>query len=73
MTADGPVLHLFPTGNPDNGVVDIQYDSRRQTLWACDGDTILFRKEGVWSQITPQEGLPGSPCLAIAITSARDL
>jgi ligand-binding sensor domain-containing protein len=45
------------------------YDQARRTLWACDGNDLLFHKNGNWGRIASKDGLPSLRCGAIAIQS----
>jgi ligand-binding sensor domain-containing protein len=49
------------------------YDQARRTLWACDGNDLLFHKNGSWGRIASNNGLPSLRCGAIAIQSNGDL
>jgi len=51
----------------------IRYDESRKTLWACNDDKILFRRDGVWGEITQKDGLPNQDCSAIGIGGNGDL
>jgi hypothetical protein len=42
---------------PNDPVLDLQYDSPHDTLWACDGKQVIFRKNGAWRHITQKDGV----------------
>jgi ligand-binding sensor domain-containing protein len=69
----GKELTLHPENVPKRHISDIQYDSARDTLWACDGNDVVFRKDGAWGGITKKEGLLDLACAAIGIQGNGDL
>lgn len=52
---------------------NLAYDQARQTLWACDGNDLLFHKNASWGRIASKDGLPGLRCGGIAIQANGDL
>ena len=58
---------------PDDQIFDFQYESPRDTLWACDGKQVVFRKNGVWGHITQKDGLLDFRCSSIGIEENGDL
>jgi hypothetical protein len=58
---------------PQHGVPDMEYDSARDILWACDGNELFFRKHGTWGKITHKDGLPDAGCARIGIEENGDL
>jgi ligand-binding sensor domain-containing protein len=69
----GNNLVLHPENVPKQSVPDIQYDSARDILWACDGNNVLFRKNGVWGKITSKDGLLDQRCFRIGIEGTGDV
>lgn len=69
----GKDLVLAPQNVPRQSVPDIQYDSTRDILWACDGNNVLFRKDGVWGKITRNDGLLDLRCFRLGIEADGDV
>jgi len=57
---------------PDS-IMDLQYDSIRDTLWVCAGNEVLFRRNGSWGRITQRDGLLNSDCISLGIQQNGDL
>jgi len=73
VISTGNVLISHSERISDNRIDDIQYDDPRHTLWACDGNTVLFLKDGEWGIVSQKDGLLDLPCQAIAIQANGDL
>jgi len=58
---------------PDVRILDLQYDSVHDTLWACGGNEVDFRKNGVWGRITQKDGLLDLACGSIGIEQNGDV
>ena len=63
----GNRLALHSENVADDDVADLQYDSARDTLWACDGKDLIYRKDGQWRHITAKDGLLDASCRTIAV------
>jgi len=65
---------LQPETQPHAGpILDLQYDSLHDTLWACDENDVIFRKDGVWGRITQKDGLLDLVCGSIGIQANGDI
>ena len=64
---------LRPQAVPAGVILDLQYDSPRDTLWACDGNTVIFRRNGAWGRITQKDGLLDLACGSIGIAQNGDV
>jgi tRNA A-37 threonylcarbamoyl transferase component Bud32 len=73
VAVHGKELRLSPEAVPNDGVPDMKYDAIRHTLWACDGSTLLYRRDGRWGSITPKDGLLDRGCSTVAIEGNGDL
>lgn len=60
-------LVLHPETVSDKGTADIEYDGPHRTLWACDGNDVVFLKDGRWGRISQKDGLLALPCKTIGI------
>ncbi len=69
----GNQFALHPENLPSGHVVSIHYDNAHDALWACDGADLFFRKDGVWGQITQQNGLLNLSCSAIGTQANGDV
>jgi len=69
--------------HPESGIGDqapatgFQYDAAHRTLWACDGNSILFHQEShpdqAWRRVSPPDGLPDLRCGAIAVQANGEI
>jgi Protein kinase domain len=65
--------------HPESGVeneslaTSFAYDEAHKTLWACDGNDLLFRKNATWGRLGSKDGLPNLRCGAIAFQADGDL
>ena len=66
-------LDIRPETVPKANVPDIEYDAIHRTLWACDGNDLLYRKDGSWGRITPKDGLLSLGCRSIGIQANGDV
>jgi tRNA A-37 threonylcarbamoyl transferase component Bud32 len=66
-----PTLHSELTSEKETW--DIKYDVQRHTLWACDGNDVVYQKNGTWGRISQRDGLLNFPCRALAIGNNGDL
>lgn len=69
----GSELTLQPEPLPPARVHDVRYDFAHDTLWACYGNGVAFRRNGVWNRITPQDGLLDFPCESLGIEANGDV
>ena len=69
----GKELVLHPENVPMQGIADLQYDRARDILWACDGNNVFFRKDGVWGKIASRDGLLDMRCFRIGIEADGDV
>jgi hypothetical protein len=69
----GKEFALYPEDVPRNGVPDIRFDDSSNILWACDGNDVVFHREGSWGRISSQDGLLNLPCAALATEANGDL
>lgn len=58
---------------PPTPILDLQYDSIHDTLWACNGNEVLFRRNGSWGRLTQRDGLLNSDCVSLGIQQNGDL
>jgi tRNA A-37 threonylcarbamoyl transferase component Bud32 len=72
-------LALHPEGEVEGQIqaTAFQYDGAHRTLWACDGNSVLFRQEGragpAWGRISPQDGLPNLRCGSISVQADGEI
>jgi tRNA A-37 threonylcarbamoyl transferase component Bud32/ligand-binding sensor domain-containing protein len=86
--AHGGISQVATLGNrlalhPEPGVADdalatgFFYDGAHRTLWACDGNDVLFHRaddaDQLWGHISPQNGLPSLRCGSIAAQANGDI
>jgi tRNA A-37 threonylcarbamoyl transferase component Bud32/ligand-binding sensor domain-containing protein len=86
--AHGGISQVATLGNrlalhPEPGVADqalasaFFYDGAHRTLWACDGNDVLFHRDEAanepWGHISPQNGLPSLRCGSIAAQANGDI
>jgi hypothetical protein len=69
----GNRLILKPEDVPKAQSRDLEYDAKRDTLWACDGKDLLFRKDRTWHRITAQDGLLDFDCHLVAVEPNGDV
>jgi len=58
---------------PQGNIKDMKYDEAHDTLWVCDSNRVIFRKDGRWGEIAQKDGLLNLPCVAIGIEADGDL
>jgi tRNA A-37 threonylcarbamoyl transferase component Bud32 len=73
VTARGGGFNLQPESQTIGQILDLRYDSARDTLWACDGNEVAFREDGEWNRITQKDGLLDFPCESLAIEPNGDV
>ena len=69
----GSRLILRPEMKSDRGTSDIEYDQARNIIWACDGNDLVFLKNGNWGRISQKDGLLNLPCRTIGVQTDGDL
>ena len=52
----------------DGTTLDMEYDAKRQTLWACHGREIVLLDRSQWTHLTQKDGIFDDPCRSIAVT-----
>jgi len=72
-SANRLVLHPESAVASDVQATSFAYDQAHQTLWACDGNDLLFHKNASWGRIGSNDGLPSLRCGAIAVQANGDL
>jgi ligand-binding sensor domain-containing protein/predicted Ser/Thr protein kinase len=79
ITARGNRLALHPESGLEHEALatGFEYDGAHRTLWACDGNSLLFHQDGraerAWGRITPQDGLPDLRCGSIAVQANGEI
>ena len=73
VITSGNQLTLHPETSYDGRVRDLRYDDAHKILWACNGNSLLYLKDGVWGGIAQRDGLPDQICSSIAIQKNGDL
>lgn len=73
VTERGKQFALHAEDLPEAKVVSILDDHAHDALWACDGNELYFRKNGVWGKIAQQEGLLNFDCTAIGAEANGDI
>lgn len=58
---------------PAASISHIRYDAARDILWACYGNGVAFRRDGIWRTITPKDGLLDLECGKIAVEQNGDV
>jgi len=58
---------------PAGKIYDMKYDPGSDTLWACDGNRVIFRKDGHWGEIAQKDGLLNLECSAIGVEANGDI
>jgi sugar lactone lactonase YvrE len=69
----GNRFNVLEENLPEAVVVSMQYDDAHNTLWACHGNELLYRKNGAWGRITQQDGLLNLSCSAIGFETNGDV
>ena len=70
---EGKRLSFRPENVPAGAIRDMQYDPGSDTLWACDGSRVIFRKDGRWGEIAQRDGLLNLECTALDVEANGDL
>ena len=73
VSRQGNRLVLTREDLPNERGQDVEYDEKRDTLWACDGKELVFRKNGSWQRITAKDGLLDFDCHVFAILPSGDV
>jgi ligand-binding sensor domain-containing protein len=69
----GRQISFVPEKAPSGNIAVLEYDSAHDTLWGCDGNLVIFRKDGRWGQISQKDGLLNLACSAIGIEPGGDI
>jgi len=63
----GKELQLAPQGLSSGRVFDMEYDARRDILWACHLREVVALKAGKWLHVTQSDGLLNDYCRSLTI------
>ena len=73
VAEEGKGFSFHPESVPAGKINDLKYDPGSDTLWACDDNRVIFRKDGRWREITQKDGLLNLVCSAIGMESNGDI
>ena len=73
VVEEGKRLSFLPENMPEGKIRDLKYDSGSDTLWACDENRVIFRKDGRWGEIGPKDGLLNLGCQTIGVIPDGDI
>ncbi len=65
VSRNGNRLILTSENVPIESTPDFSYDEGRDTLWACNGKSLVFRRGGAWSSVTGKDGLLDFNCRSV--------
>jgi tRNA A-37 threonylcarbamoyl transferase component Bud32 len=57
----------------DGTTLDMEYDAKRDALWACHGREIVLLERSQWTHITRKDGIFDDPCRSIAVMPDGDV
>jgi hypothetical protein len=73
IAREGSQLLLKPVGASSGTSLDLEYDSKRDALWAClDREVVLIEKDRV-THLSQKDGLEGDYCRTVAVMSEGDV
>jgi hypothetical protein len=73
VVPQGKRLTFLQENVPKGSIDDMKYDAAHDTLWACDTNRVIFRKDGQWGVIAQKDGLLDLPCTSIGIEADGDI
>jgi hypothetical protein len=73
VTRKGHTLERTPQGIPAGTSLDMEYDAKRSTLWACLDREVISLKSNRWIHITHHDGLLDDDCGSITVLPNGDV
>jgi tRNA A-37 threonylcarbamoyl transferase component Bud32 len=65
VSQNGNRLALTSENLPMESSADLSYDQQSDTLWACNGNDLVFRRDGMWQHVTKKDGLLDFNCRTV--------
>jgi hypothetical protein len=66
-------LELTPQGMGSGVSLDMEYDAKRNELWACQEREVVLFAENQWTHITSKDGLLDDHCRSIAVLPGAEV
>jgi ligand-binding sensor domain-containing protein len=73
VTRKGSTLELTPQGIPDGTSLDLEYDPKRDALWACHEREVIRLQSNRWAHVTHHDGLLDDGCRSITVLADGDV
>jgi len=73
VTKKGERLELTPQGMGSGVSLDMEYDAKRNALWACHEREVILFEGNQWTHITSKDGLLDDYCRSIAVLPGAEV